>query len=176
MMILIFGAFLIWKVPASRKRFLSIFTHSQGSDESSKSIRWQLWEICLQTVKSHPLAGVGTARIRILLPDEDDPKKLTLWTESHNIFLQEATEHGLVGLALFLWLLFKCGQLFWYVDRDGKAGFLAFYAGILVCGLTESWFNDAEPTMVFLSLAAFAWQLKQTKTPLLSSPRDMCYF
>lgn len=160
------GALLVWALPESRGRLTSIFKHTQGPNESSKNVRWELWKESLQFIKSHPLKGVGTGNLRILLPygEEHEPKP-TLWSEAHNIYLQETAEQGLPGLLIFCWLLFKLGWIFRSVDHQQQNGFLATFVGLLICGLTESWFNDAEPTMVLLALGASAWISKGEVNP-----------
>jgi len=112
------------------------------------------------------MKGVGTGNLRILLREGEEPGKGPgIWTEAHNIFLQEAAEMGLVGLGLLAWLFWTIARVFLNAPSPWKSSLFAAWGGLLTCGLTESWFNDGEPVMVLLALAASAYLLETERKP-----------
>jgi O-antigen ligase len=66
--------------------------------------RLALWGDALHIIREHPLTGVGTGRFRISSPTARSDQDAA-WT--HNDFLQQGAESGLIGagllLGLFLW-------------------------------------------------------------------------
>lgn len=148
------AAVLLGSTPEARHRLLSIFEQTTGQDQSSKNIRFELWNASWKALGVHPLTGVGTGNLRILISDEGHGPRL--WTEAHNIYLQQAAEKGWMGLVLFLWLLSALWKKFQSASPPWRNGFLAGFVGLLVCGLTESWLNDSTVVMVVMALAASA--------------------
>jgi O-antigen ligase len=82
-------------------------TTQEVAEESLSTRRLILWRDAADLMKEHPLTGVGPRRFRaesqIALADPDT-------TETHNEFLQQGAETGIVGLALLLalfgWVFF----------------------------------------------------------------------
>jgi O-antigen ligase len=89
-----------------------------------------------------------------------------VWTETHNVYLQVAVERGVVGLGLFILFLASVGRLLWSVARIQPAlwGLFFGFLGLLVAGMTESWFNDSEILMCLFFLVGTAWRLSHTPT------------
>jgi O-antigen ligase len=129
--------------PAARGRVLSSFSTHYGTagDQKSKETRYALWRASLEELKAHPLVGVGPKAAEITVGH--------VWTETHNIYLQIALEGGLIGLGLLLWifvLIFKeTARLTPLWRKAAQCVLLAF----LIAGLTESWTNDKEISLIF---------------------------
>lgn len=88
-------------------RFLTSFTFTDASSVD----RLLLWREVGKSIVTHPLVGVGlgqlTAELRPLLPPESP-------FYAHNLYLDIASEVGLVGLVLFLGVInFPVIALFW---------------------------------------------------------------
>ena len=84
--------------------------------------RLRFWETALQDVQMSPLVGLGTAGYGGSLPWRD----ADVWSYPHNIFLEIASEWGLLGLTVFGLMLY-CG-----VRNIVHSGRLAREAGIEV--------------------------------------------
>jgi O-antigen ligase len=154
------AALALWISPLARVRFVSMYKPVSGQNELSKDVRFELWAASWKALKAHPLAGVGTGNLRIFrVEGETGGQGPKIWTESHNIYLQQAAEKGVIGLALFLWLLFDLGKVFQGSCPPWRDGLLAGFAGLLICGLTESWFNDSTVLMTVFALSGSVWHL-----------------
>jgi O-antigen ligase len=142
--------FLPFKI---RGRMMSIYSHVSGSlgDQRSKDTRYELWKESWRVIKAHPVAGVGLKGAELHITDPTDGKPC-VWSESHNMFLQNAVESGLVGLGLFLWILVLLFKAVFRLPADLKRTGLGILSAFMIAGLTESWHRDKEIGMIFWSL------------------------
>jgi O-antigen ligase len=109
-----------------------------------------IYEASLNMIKRHPVVGVGVNTYclnyqKYKLRDTSEETANTMWY-AHNNFLQMASEIGVIGLIIFLWLLFLFFSKWFVFYRKSKdtllrscslgvvMGILAF----LVQGLTET--------------------------------------
>ena len=124
-------------------------THSVGEFLFNKE-RFVLYETSFNMIKHHPFVGVGVNTYVLnyqtyKLHDTAPETANTRWY-AHNSFLQMASEIGITGLAIFIWLLFLLFSKWWNFYRNSKDQFLAFcglgiamgLAAFLVHGLTET--------------------------------------
>lgn len=87
---------------ATPDEFLERF-QSSGSDRTSQ-IRMDRWQKGWETMKSHPLLGVGHQNwIEYYQANLDDGVRGTILV--HNIFVESGTEHGFLGLGTLVLLL-----------------------------------------------------------------------
>lgn len=72
--------------------------------DESIGTRLRLWKIGLAMVKDRPLLGVGPANIKPLFTDycEKPYPQGVIWGSLHNLYVHQAAERGLVGLAALL--------------------------------------------------------------------------
>jgi putative inorganic carbon (hco3(-)) transporter len=77
-----------------------------GSREARRILMHEAWNTFLR----FPLHGVGAGMFQAYNP----PERLELWRETHNVVLQVAAELGIVGLAIF-------GFLLWQAITAGRA-------------------------------------------------------
>jgi hypothetical protein len=102
------------------------------SIEPSAAARLEAWNIAAGVVGKHPFAGAGVTGAGLI--DAQYPRTLA--------------ETGLVGFALFCWLLWRIGASAFRLRRQATtttetvlaAGFLAGFAGILVHGVGANTF------------------------------------
>lgn len=107
-------------------------------------------ETSLNMVKHHPLLGVGVNTYclnyqKYKLHDTSIETANTMWY-AHNSYLQMASEIGIIGLLVFLYLLsklFKGWQVFYRKEDDNfeKISSLGIFMGLfafLIHGLTET--------------------------------------
>jgi O-antigen ligase len=86
-------------------RMASIVDARQDEREftGSREARQHLIEDALRTFAQQPLTGIGAGQFRNYNP----PERLERWRETHNVLLQVAAETGIVGLLLFLALIWR---------------------------------------------------------------------
>lgn len=140
-------------VPGIRGRALSIVAPASGTqgDQGSRSTRFMLWNAAREQFHERPLTGQGIRGMKLLIqePGATAPR---YWTEAHNIFLQVAVEHGLIGFGIFIWMLVLCFRVAFLAPPGWREAGLAALTGLIIAGLTESWVKDGEIVMIFWAL------------------------
>ncbi len=91
-------------VPAAVQERI-LMTYDGNAVESSANERLELWQDAFTIIPQHPLLGTGFDTYRYLGRSED-------YLDTHNYFVKVTVETGLVGLAMFLYLL-------WTITREG---------------------------------------------------------
>jgi O-antigen ligase len=136
---------------------LSAFTARSGTqaDQQSKELRFHIWKEAFGYVKQSPIVGVGAKNIQINFKDVPGYED-RVWSEAHNIYIQQAAEKGLVGLGLMLWVFIVMLRLFLKSPVAWRPALVSVLVAFLVAGLTESWINDAEVAMIFWTMAGLA--------------------
>ncbi len=98
------------------KSYLSVEIPSFGtsvnaeSNDASAIIRLQLWSAGYHMWEDHPLDGVGIGAFNqeLLTYAPYDLPAIDYNTGAHNIYVAVLAETGVVGLAIFLWLVVAC--------------------------------------------------------------------
>lgn len=124
-------------------------THSVGEFLFNKD-RFVLYETSFNMIRHHPLAGVGVNTYvlnyqKYKLRDTSPETAGSRWY-AHNSFLQMASEIGILGLGIFIWLLYLLFSKWWKFYRTGKdrffelcgLGIVMGLAAFLIHGLTET--------------------------------------
>jgi O-antigen ligase len=89
-----------------------IMTASQIESEDTWNGRWSIWQGALDVFTSHPILGVGAGNYAEAAMDHSEWVQATsaatgeISGATHNIFLSIASQLGVVGLILFLGILF----------------------------------------------------------------------
>jgi O-antigen ligase len=115
----------------------------------SLTIRAELMRAGLQVAATRPLFGVGLDRFFLVAGDYASPQLRALWQgrmNPHNDFLRFGAELGIVGLALFLWILAGASIRVWRTFQKSHDPRLAGVAGGLVAFLVTSLVSN--PLMV----------------------------
>jgi len=132
----------------------------------SNAIRLGLWYTAAKNIGKTPVLGVGIGNVHTRVDDRflvPEPNKD--WSELHNIFLQAFAEKGFVGLLAFLYLLYGIGRSLWVPGMKARyAGLFFGFAGLMLAGLTESWYNDSEVVMTLFFLAGCATAIRRSMT------------
>jgi len=128
----------------------------------------------LQMIKVHPIIGVGTNNfMKNYKKYKESPEYLNIVTAdymyAHNNFLHMAGETGLLGLGIFLWLLFEFfkASMAIYKRLEGdflkcvSLGVIACVVAFLINGLTESSLYYSRVAIIFWYLAGFSLGLKK---------------
>ena len=130
---------VIYAPPPLKARFLTIWDMSfNGANHD----RLELWTVTLKMIERHPLLGVGVGAYRGVYPafkglvgGQED------LASAHNIFLQVLAESGILGLILFIYVLYLLGRAGVALLRTGDLlfrGLFAALAGTLVHQLVDT--------------------------------------
>ena len=115
----------------------------------SLHVRAELMKTGLRMIETRPLFGVGIDRFHLLAGSLASPDLHALFParkNPHNDLLRFAAELGLVGLALFLWILAAAGRVVWRGLRSSRDARLAGLAGGVIVFLVTSMVSN--PLMV----------------------------
>jgi putative inorganic carbon (hco3(-)) transporter len=134
---------------AVRERIM--MTYEDGQVDSSSGERVQLWEDALTIIPQNPVLGTGFDTYKLLGRSED-------YTDTHNYYMKVTVETGIVGLILFLLLLWKMlresiALLRRSHDRFFQGLGLGFGA-MMVCVVTVNLFGDR---WMFQQVTAYMW-------------------
>lgn len=135
------------------------------------SDRISVYRNTLNMIQHHPLIGVGTNTFSknyfsYKLPEPRGAETAD-YMYAHNHFLQMAGEIGLIGLGIFLWLLFRLFKRCSHISRNLKDEYLAIISlsligciiSFLVNGLTETSLYYSRVAIIFWYLAGFSLSL-----------------
>lgn len=76
--------------------------------ESGARLRVDTWRAIIEVVSDHPIEGVGFGGLQYVLPQTGEALGVDVKDSSHNTFLRMLGEMGVIGLGLFLWVLWAC--------------------------------------------------------------------
>ncbi len=110
-----------------KQRFKSIIDFG----ETSNGQRIEIWKKSLASIKDKPLIGVGIGNFPVVLDQKILLSKAG--SSAHNVYLQVATEMGLIALVLFLlllWLVLK--HIYNSFTKESSLAHKAYLGGLLI--------------------------------------------
>jgi len=134
--------------------------------QGSVFIRIHTWEAAFSMIKASPVFGSGLGTFQIVFPgfrypgfESDIPYGNLL--HAHNEYLEIWAEMGILGLALFLWLMIGFFRYAIKNFRGGRGGLIALglisgIAGVLVDSLFSSSLRWTGPAFTFWLLFGLA--------------------
>lgn len=130
----------LWAPDYLKERITASSVEVEGSDEMAvdpaAEARLQTWQSILQVVAEHPIEGVGFTGLAYVLPEVGEGLGLEEVKESaHNTWLRMLSETGIIGLAVFTWLMWKCWSIGWQAMRRSRVAFDRAL-GVGLCGAT----------------------------------------
>jgi O-antigen ligase len=90
-------------LPAGYWRRIASITDRSKDDSGSAEARETLMRESIQAYLEHPFIGVGAGEFK----DWNNDRRVESWHESHNVWLQVASELGTVGLVVFVFLVLR---------------------------------------------------------------------
>jgi putative inorganic carbon (hco3(-)) transporter len=138
--LLVAAALLSPLLPASVvERFDSIELAEGARDESTER-RFEFWQLARASFAAHPLVGTGYHTFHHA---QVNPNR----TDTHNFFLRELAEKGLLGAAVLLGLLYSIARMLAYALRHAAAdswthGLALGLSGAFVALLCGNGFGD----------------------------------
>jgi O-antigen ligase len=127
-----------------------IMTVSQIQSEETWNGRWGNWEGALDVTAANPILGVGAGNYAEAALDYSESVQAHSASEgelagvAHNMFLGVASQLGLVGLTLFLGLLFLVFKTAVPIAQKSSLG-TGMFLGLIVAtiaGVTLTWENE----------------------------------
>jgi O-antigen ligase len=161
-------AMIVLAVPSVSETALARYTTlSQVESEDTWNGRWSIWQGAFDVFASHPVSGVGAGNYAEAALDYSETvqahsarkaveKGGELSGVTHNVFLGVASELGLVGLALFLGILFFAFKAAWRIAQRSDVG-TGIFLGLIVAmigGMTQPWENEKIVYVLFGSILA----------------------
>jgi O-antigen ligase len=114
----------LWAPDYVKQRVLGTQVEAADVDdvalENSAQLRVDTWRAILKVVMDHPLDGVGFTGLGGVLPQTGDALGVEVKESAHSTFLRFLGEMGVLGLALFVLLLWRCWSLAWQGLRRAR--------------------------------------------------------
>ncbi len=104
--------------------------NEQGELDTSSASRLKLWDKAMGLFKQNPVFGAGYEGFKLSGKGEG-------FFDTHNYFVKKLCEEGIIGLAIFLFCLFKALFSGWKLFKNGKTPFQrGLGLGFFVCVLS----------------------------------------
>lgn len=170
------GGLLVYSfLPRAIMSRLSTITSMQ---DSSSLYRLDTWQSTISLIKSHWETGVGLGRNAFARVYHTYMIKSTVVPHSHNLYLQVISEFGILGLAVFAWLLLALFKLGIKLCRAGKryiadlnAAVMGAFAGFLVHSIVDYFLWYYKIAIFFWLLVAILLILEKLSTGQTSPER-----
>jgi O-antigen ligase len=104
------GMLALPAVPESFWTRMASITDPSQDTTGSRAERRLLLDQAVTVFLDHPLTGVGMGQFQ----NYDAPGLRTRWHETHNVLLQVATDLGILGLAVFVFLMLRAFGAAWW--------------------------------------------------------------
>lgn len=152
LLILLVILLLAWQILVPTAVTERIFmTYDEGQIESSAGERVTIWEDAIRLVPQHFIFGTGFDTYEFMGRVEE-------YKDTHNIYLKVLVETGIVGLGLFLALLWKSFRmsfrLFRFADDPLFRALGLGTAVYLVCAFIVNFFGDR---WMYLQVNGYLW-------------------
>lgn len=137
---------IVWLIPLALIVVYMLGSEAITSDEYSYVTRLDAWKIVIQLALISPIFGLGFGNYYWFTPLES----ILGWRvafNSHSQYVDLFAQTGLVGVAIFFWLMGEIGMLAWNLRDRAPEGFARAYVygafggliGTLVSGVLVDW-------------------------------------
>jgi O-antigen ligase len=158
---------IVLAIPSVGERTMERYmTLSQVQSEETWNGRWGNWQGAFKVIDSHPILGVGAGNYAEAAlnysptvqahSDRKASEAGDLSGVAHNTMLGVASQLGLVGLILFLGILFFAFKTAWPIAQRSDLG-TGIFLGLIVAmimGMTLTWENQKIVYVLFGSVLA----------------------
>jgi O-antigen ligase len=153
-------------------------TLSDPANEETWNGRWSLWQGAFEVIASNPILGVGAGNFAEAAMEHSElvvahtARKDEVAGVAHNMLLGIAAQLGLVGLILFLAILFFVFTTAVPIARRSGMG-TGIFLGLIVfmfAGLTLSWESHKIVYVLFGSILALQLHDSARRAPSLDKP------
>jgi O-antigen ligase len=105
-------------MPGTYWHRIASITDDAKDDTGSREARQTLMRESLQAYAENPVVGVGAGEFK----DWNNGKRIESWHEAHNVWLQVAAELGTVGVAVFLFIVYRAFRAVFQTRRLLRLG------------------------------------------------------
>src|SRR5829696_1160868 len=155
-------------------------TLSQVQSEDTWNGRWSLWQGALEVIASHPILGVGAGNYSEAALDYSESVQATSASNAeisgvaHNMLLGVASQLGLVGLILFLAMVFLAFKTAVPIAQrsDLGTGILLGLIVAMIAGMTLTWEIHKMVYFLFGSVLALQLHYSARDTPSAADQED----
>jgi len=155
LLVLLIAFLLSWQtlVPnAVRERVFMTYNEDTGLERSGQT-RVNLWEDAMKVFDNNPILGTGFNTYEYM-------GRIGTYQDTHTMFIKILLETGVLGFALFLWLLLKAWWFGLRVSRLARDPFIRALglglAGWIVCAAGANFFGDR---WSYFQVAGYFWVL-----------------
>jgi putative inorganic carbon (hco3(-)) transporter len=138
---------------AVRERVTMTYDEQTGSLDHSSETRVTLWEDAMEMVRSNLLMGTGFNTYAYM-------HRVRQYEDTHNFYLKVLVETGILGLAMFLWLLGKFLRSGFQLFRHARDPFFASLGlglmGWVVAAIVANFFGDR---WTYMQVGGYMWIL-----------------
>jgi putative inorganic carbon (HCO3(-)) transporter len=161
-LLLLLGVFLLtWTTivpPAVEQRVDMTYDEESGDLDNSAKTRLSLWSSAQEVFNANMVFGTGFDTYRFMHLNKRTDSRAGYYADTHNYFVKVLVETGIVGLALFFWLLVKLlgdgFRLFRYGDDPLFRSLGLGIVGWIVCAVVANLFGDR---WTFLQVNGYMW-------------------
>jgi O-antigen ligase len=154
------AAFLFWELIPSSRSFGAIAVRMKTTN--ADFARLTFWRVGAQIFRDHPWHGVGIGNYKTVFTQyfQGAFDGQSVWGSAHDLYIHQAAERGLVGLAALFAVLWTMCKRSW--DRARAAGSaanlwaLSACAAFLVMNLTEVAFQTEQVASLMIFIWAYA--------------------
>jgi len=143
---------------AVEQRVDMTYDKQNGQFDGSANARFSIWSDTMEVFNEHAFLGTGFDTYEYM-----NLRRVPYWTkgyysDTHNYFLKVLVETGVIGLLVFLWLLWRTFaegyRLFRHATDPFFKGLGLGLIGWLVCAMTANLFGDR---WTYLQVNGYMW-------------------
>lgn len=134
------------------------FTQTSLSEESVIE-RTELLTTSMEMVQQHPVLGVGLYNFIPAIASYQKPLPLGLYLQPvHNIFILVLAETGVIGLALFLWVVIASLIRITRQGKSMKRTYLVLICVIVITGMFDHyWITLQQGQLLLATILGLSW-------------------
>jgi O-antigen ligase len=169
-LLIVFGMTWTTLVPKAVVERVFMTHEDTGNTEfdHSSETRLTLWEDAMQVFQSNPATGTGFDTYAYM-------ERVGQYRDTHNIYIKVLVETGVVGLALFLFIIYRLFRASFTLARTARDPFHASLglalASWLVCAVVGNFFGDR---WTYLQVNGYMWVLAGLVARAADSEDDAC--
>lgn len=142
--------------PAVQQRVEMTYDHTSGSLDNSSATRLALWDYAMDVFSNNVWMGAGFNTYAYMhLNKRSDG---AFYADTHNYFVKVLVETGVVGMGMFVWLLFRMLADSYQLFRQARDPFFASLGlgaiGWVICSIVANCFGDR---WTFLQVNGYMW-------------------
>lgn len=144
---------MVFPILVSAIIFLFFIGKTFGFQDESIIVREQLNAAAIAMFRASPVSGTGLGNFLVRLPDHLVSRAIYFLQPAHNIYLLLLSETGIIGFAIFLWVIWKAEK---NIFRKFSLYHLSLFT-VLVLGFVDHYFLTLQQgqllSTIFLSLS-----------------------